>query len=140
MIDVDNFKQYNDSFGHQVGDKLLTEIALLLKAATRSIDYAARYGGDEFVLLLHEINAPDAMLLAERLRKSVAAATFEPGHHKVTVSIGVASYPDHGDKAQPSSRVPMPCSTKPSAAAESERDGDGRAQDVARSLTDRAHR
>jgi diguanylate cyclase (GGDEF)-like protein len=100
MIDVDNFKHYNDSFGHQVGDKLLTEIAALLKRATRNIDYAARYGGDEFVLLLHEINAPDAMQLAERLRKSVAAATFEPGHHKVTVSVGVATYPDHGDDAQ----------------------------------------
>jgi diguanylate cyclase (GGDEF)-like protein len=100
MIDVDNFKHYNDSFGHQIGDKLLTEIAALLKRATRNIDYAARYGGDEFVLMLHEIHAPDAMQLAERLRKSVAAATFEPGHHKVTVSIGVASYPEHGDRAQ----------------------------------------
>jgi len=100
MIDVDNFKRYNDSFGHQVGDKLLTEIAALLKGAIRSIDYAARYGGDEFVLLLHETSSTDAMQLAERLRKSVAAATFEPGHHKVTVSIGVASYPEHGEKAQ----------------------------------------
>jgi diguanylate cyclase (GGDEF)-like protein len=100
MIDVDNFKHYNDSFGHQVGDKLLTEIAALLKGAIRSIDYAARYGGDEFVLLLHETDATDAMQLAERLRKSVAAATFEPGHHKVTVSIGVASYPEHGEKPQ----------------------------------------
>jgi len=100
MIDVDHFKQYNDRFGHQMGDTLLAEIAALFKRTTRSIDYAARYGGDEFVLLLHEVAADDAVQLADRVRRAVAASTFGPGGHRVTVSIGVASFPDHGDTAE----------------------------------------
>jgi diguanylate cyclase (GGDEF)-like protein len=100
MIDVDHFKQYNDRFGHQLGDKLLADIAALFKRTTRSIDYVARYGGDEFLLLLHEVASSDAMLLADRVRSAVADATFGPGDHKVTVSIGVASYPEHGETAE----------------------------------------
>jgi diguanylate cyclase (GGDEF)-like protein len=100
MIDVDHFKQYNDRFGHQMGDTLLAEIAALFRRTTRSIDYAARYGGDEFVLLLHEVAADDAVQLADRVRRAVAASTFGPGGHRVTVSIGVASFPDHGDTAE----------------------------------------
>ncbi len=100
MIDVDHFKQYNDQFGHQMGDKLLADIAALFKRTTRSIDYVARYGGDEFLLLLHEVASADALLLADRVRGAVAAATFGPGDHKITVSIGVASYPEHGETAE----------------------------------------
>jgi diguanylate cyclase (GGDEF)-like protein len=100
MIDVDHFKQYNDRFGHQMGDRLLADIATLFKRTTRSIDYAARYGGDEFLLLLHEIASADAMMLADRVRAAVAAATFGAGEDKVTVSIGVASYPEHGETAE----------------------------------------
>jgi diguanylate cyclase (GGDEF)-like protein len=86
MIDVDHFKQYNDRFGHQMGDKLLADVA--------------RYGGDEFLLLLHEVASADAMLLADRVRSAVAAATFGPDRHGITVSIGVASYPEHGETAE----------------------------------------
>jgi diguanylate cyclase (GGDEF)-like protein len=100
MIDVDHFKQYNDRFGHQLGDKLLADIAVLFKRTTRSIDYVARYGGDEFLLLLHEVASEDALLLADRVRSAVATATFGPGDHKITVSIGVASYPEHGETAE----------------------------------------
>jgi diguanylate cyclase (GGDEF)-like protein len=100
MIDVDHFKQYNDRFGHQMGDKLLADIAVLFKRTTRSIDYTARYGGDEFLLLLHEVTSTDALMLADRVRDAVAAAAFGPGDHKVTVSIGVASYPEHGETAE----------------------------------------
>jgi diguanylate cyclase (GGDEF)-like protein len=100
MIDVDHFKQYNDRFGHQMGDKLLADVATLFKRTTRSIDYVARYGGDEFLLLLHEVAAADALMLADRVRSAVADATFGPGDHKVTVSIGVASYPEHGETAE----------------------------------------
>lgn len=100
MIDVDHFKEYNDRFGHQMGDNLLAEIAALFKRTTRSIDYAARYGGDEFLLLLHEVASVDAMQLADRVRSAVASATFGPGDTKVTVSIGVASYPEHGNTAE----------------------------------------
>lgn len=100
MIDVDHFKQYNDRFGHQLGDKLLADIAVLFKRTTRSIDYVARYGGDEFLLLLHEVASEDALLLADRVRSAVATAAFGPGDHKITVSIGVASYPEHGETAE----------------------------------------
>jgi diguanylate cyclase (GGDEF)-like protein len=100
MVDVDHFKQYNDRFGHQMGDKLLADIAALFKRTTRSIDYAARYGGDEFLLLLHEVASADALMLADRVRRAVAATKFGPGDHKVTVSIGVASYPEHGETAE----------------------------------------
>ena len=100
MIDVDHFKQYNDRFGHQMGDKLLADIAVLFKRTTRSIDYAARYGGDEFLLLLHEVASADALMLADRVRSAVAETTFGPGDHRVTVSIGVASYPEHGETAE----------------------------------------
>jgi diguanylate cyclase (GGDEF)-like protein len=100
MIDVDHFKQYNDRYGHQLGDKLLADIAALFKRTTRTIDYVARYGGDEFLLLLHEVASADALMLADRVRSAVAAASFGPGDHKVTVSIGVASYPEHGESAE----------------------------------------
>jgi diguanylate cyclase (GGDEF)-like protein len=100
MIDVDRFKEYNDRFGHQMGDALLAEVAGLFKRTTRSIDYAARYGGDEFLLLLHEVASGDAMQLADRVRGTVAAATFGTGERPVTVSIGVASYPEHGETAE----------------------------------------
>jgi diguanylate cyclase (GGDEF)-like protein/PAS domain S-box-containing protein len=99
-VDIDHFKQYNDRHGHQLGDKLLADIAVLFKRTTRSIDYVARYGGDEFLLLLHEVASADALMLADRIRSVVAAATFGPGDHKVTVSIGVASYPEHGETAE----------------------------------------
>ena len=100
MIDVDHFKQYNDRFGHQMGDKLLAEVAALFKRTTRSIDYAARYGGDEFLLLLHEVSSDDARMLADRVRRAVASAKFGPDEHTVTVSIGIASYPEHGETAE----------------------------------------
>lgn len=100
MIDVDHFKEYNDRFGHQMGDKLLAEIAALFKKTTRAIDYAARYGGDEFLLLLHEVASVDAMQLADRVRSGVASARFGPGDTRVTVSIGVASYPEHGNTSE----------------------------------------
>jgi diguanylate cyclase (GGDEF)-like protein len=100
MIDVDHFKEYNDRFGHRTGDALLAEVAAVFKRTTRSIDYAARYGGDEFLLLLHEVACDDAMELADRVRGAVAGAAFGTGERSVTVSIGVASYPEHGETAE----------------------------------------
>jgi diguanylate cyclase (GGDEF)-like protein len=97
MIDVDNFKQYNDSLGHPAGDKLLNEIGQLIKASIRSIDYAARYGGDEFLVLLHEVGPEGARRLAERIRSSLATKPWNQGPDQVTLSLGVASFPEHGD-------------------------------------------
>jgi diguanylate cyclase (GGDEF)-like protein len=90
MIDLDHFKQVNDSYGHLNGDAVLAELATLLTAAARESDVCARYGGEEFGIILHETTESGARTLAERIRAKVAAATF-PGGLKLTISIGVAA-------------------------------------------------
>jgi diguanylate cyclase (GGDEF)-like protein len=90
MIDLDHFKQVNDSYGHLNGDAVLAELASLLTAAARESDVCARYGGEEFGIILHETTETGARTLAERIRAKVAAATF-PGGLKLTISIGIAA-------------------------------------------------
>ena len=97
MIDIDHFKRHNDGEGHLGGDALLVRVASLFKNAIRKTDYAARYGGDEFLLLLRGIGQDDAAAFAERLRAEVARARDLGGPNPVTVSVGVASFPAHGD-------------------------------------------
>lgn len=93
MIDLDHFKQINDTYGHQTGDMVLQEVGKLLSATLRSSDYPARYGGEEFVVILPQTSDDQAWLLAERLRKKLAAVKFrsEGQLFQVTASIGVAS-------------------------------------------------
>ena len=93
MIDIDHFKQVNDSYGHLQGDAVLAELGRILVASKRESDVAARYGGEEFGLILHETNEAGAMVLAERIRAQVEAAKF-PGDLKLTISIGVAASED----------------------------------------------
>jgi len=90
MIDLDHFKQVNDTYGHLNGDAVLAELASILEHGARESDVCARYGGEEFGLILHETTEAGARTLAERIRVKVAAATF-PGGLKLTVSIGVAA-------------------------------------------------
>lgn len=92
MIDVDNFKQYNDNHGHQVGDTLLTFVGTLLKGSIRSADCAVRYGGDEFLLLLPDTDSRQAGVTAERIIKLFAqyARRLEP-NGVLSISAGVAS-------------------------------------------------
>jgi diguanylate cyclase (GGDEF)-like protein len=90
MIDLDHFKQVNDTYGHLNGDAVLAELAQILVTGARESDVCARYGGEEFALILHETTEPGARILAERLRAKVAAATF-PGGLKLTISLGVAA-------------------------------------------------
>jgi two-component system cell cycle response regulator len=93
MIDVDNFKVVNDRYGHPVGDRALKAIANTLRGRTRVFDSIARYGGDEFAVLMPGAGPQDAMAAAERLRAAIERMPFspEPGvMHKLTVSIGVA--------------------------------------------------
>ncbi len=90
MIDLDHFKQVNDTFGHLNGDAVLAELAGILTTGARDSDVCARYGGEEFGMILHETTEPGARTLAERIRSKVAAATF-PGGLKLTISIGVAA-------------------------------------------------
>ncbi len=93
MIDLDHFKQVNDTAGHLQGDAVLHELASILTSGARDSDVCARYGGEEFGIILHETTESGARTLAERIRAKVAAATF-PGGVKLTVSIGVAATAD----------------------------------------------
>jgi two-component system, cell cycle response regulator len=96
MIDIDNFKQINDTHGHLVGDRVLKQLANLLKREQRSVDIVARYGGEEFVVLLPETTNAESRNFAERILRRVATHDFgENGNPvRVTISIGIASYPD----------------------------------------------
>ena len=93
MIDLDHFKQVNDTYGHLNGDAVLHELAQILASSARESDVCARYGGEEFALILHETTESGAKILAERIRAKVAAATF-PGGLKLTISIGVSATDD----------------------------------------------
>jgi diguanylate cyclase (GGDEF)-like protein len=90
MIDLDHFKQVNDTYGHLNGDAVLAELAQIISTGARESDVCARYGGEEFAMILHETTEPGARTLADRIRAKVAAATF-PGGLKLTISIGVAA-------------------------------------------------
>lgn len=100
FFDVDNFKKYNDTHGHLEGDRLLQTLAQLINQRIRKNDLVARYGGEEFVILLPETTASHALQLAEDIRTIIAEYPF-PGREsmpdgKITVSIGVANFPDDG--------------------------------------------
>jgi len=96
FIDLDHFKQVNDTHGHLVGSKLLAEVGYLIKAQLRLIDYAFRYGGDEFVVLLPQTGKDAALVVAKRLRDSFRTSLFcrdEGLNLNVRASMGVATYP-----------------------------------------------
>jgi diguanylate cyclase (GGDEF)-like protein len=95
LADVDRFKQYNDTHGHLAGDGALVKIAEVFRKTTRQVDCVARYGGEEFVVMLLEANLATATLVAERIRARVAEQDLGEGH--LTLSVGVAEYPDGGD-------------------------------------------
>jgi diguanylate cyclase (GGDEF)-like protein len=97
MVDVDHFKGFNDSYGHQVGDLVLTQVAHRTTQQLRQVDIAARYGGEEFLVILPETPGEAALVVAERICQSVASEAVEiPSGDQVrlTVSIGLASFPD----------------------------------------------
>jgi len=96
MMDLDRFKTYNDRFGHPAGDALLHAVGEALYSATRSDDRVYRYGGDEFTIILSGVGLPEAQRVAERARRLVAAVSLERGAAPVTITIGVALFPDHG--------------------------------------------
>jgi diguanylate cyclase (GGDEF)-like protein len=96
MIDVDHFKHYNDTFGHLAGDQVLKALAGVLSGAIRTVDYSARFGGEEFTVLLPETPVDGALEVAERIRSRTAEQVFE-GHSHVTLSIGIAECPSDGE-------------------------------------------
>lgn len=97
MVDMDRFKGLNDTFGHPIGDKALKATAESILRSVRSVDIASRYGGDEFVIILPETGKTLAVSIAERLRSDVAEIKSLPGGSTLTISIGIASYPEDGE-------------------------------------------
>jgi diguanylate cyclase len=94
LFDIDHFKNVNDTYGHQAGDKVLAGVAKVLGGRMRPTDFTARYGGEEFVLLLPSTDVPGAAIVAERLRRRVAEAVHEIGGGsvlRVTASAGYAT-------------------------------------------------
>ncbi len=102
MVDLDHFKQKNDTYGHLVGDVILRDVAQLMKRHLRGVDLIARYGGEEFILLLIETGPEAAMAIAERLRQLVEVHPIRAYDETLsqTISIGVASFPDDGQELQ----------------------------------------
>jgi diguanylate cyclase (GGDEF)-like protein len=92
MIDIDHFKQHNDTFGHQAGDEALRSVANLLKSEMRANDILARYGGEEFAVILPNTNLKGALVMGERFRRTVQRASWK--HRAITLSIGIASIND----------------------------------------------
>ena len=96
IADIDQFKKLNDEFGHLLGDEVLRQVSSLFHRQLRKIDVVCRYGGEEFAILLTNTNAEHAMGVAEKLRKLVEGWQFPGVPRTVTISAGVAAFPDHG--------------------------------------------
>jgi len=95
LLDIDNFKVYNDTFGHLEGDRVLVRIGEMIKACLRKMDTAYRYGGEEFTVILPETNGQEAIHVAERIRTGIEKEAFAPGPGKavnITIRIGVTEY------------------------------------------------
>jgi diguanylate cyclase (GGDEF)-like protein len=101
LLDIDNFKVINDTYGHQQGDSVLIELAARVKGGIRDIDVVARYGGEEFALILPETDGEGGRRLAEKIRALVESTPFAGGRPlAVTISAGVACFNDHGTDAR----------------------------------------
>lgn len=102
MLDIDFFKMVNDTYGHAVGDNVLKMVADILLSNKREQDITARFGGEEFVVLLPETALNSAVAVAERIRMAIENFNFAPlgCQHTVTISIGISEFPLHGMKAE----------------------------------------
>jgi two-component system cell cycle response regulator len=103
IMDIDHFKQVNDSYGHDIGDEVLKEFAGRIAANVRGIDLACRYGGEEFVVVMPDTDVAAAYAIAERLRQSIETNPVRisrtPGQLHVTISIGIARMEGASDTA-----------------------------------------
>lgn len=96
ILDIDNFKGVNDTYGHKKGDTVLASVGQILLSSVRSTDFVARYGGEEFVVLLPNTNGEQAYVVSEKIRRNVEAARLLGDDRPLTVSLGIASFPDDG--------------------------------------------
>lgn len=99
IIDIDFFKKFNDTFGHQAGDAVLRQVAQLLKQNVRATDIVCRYGGEEMSIILPNTSKEVSVSTAEKICKRVASKRFKLNNHmesNVTISLGVASFPEDG--------------------------------------------
>lgn len=96
MLDIDNFKSLNDNYGHQLGDHVLKEVSRILKESFRGTDIICRYGGDEFAVIMPEIDITQAKVASERVRETISNHDFGLANagSKITVSMGISTYPD----------------------------------------------
>jgi diguanylate cyclase (GGDEF)-like protein len=102
MMDIDHFKHFNDTYGHDAGDTLLREVGRCLQEHIRGGDIACRFGGEEFILIFPEASLEDTICRAEAIRETVKHLDVtHRGQHldSVTLSLGVAAFPEHGDTA-----------------------------------------
>lgn len=97
MLDVDNFKSINDTYGHDVGDNVLRELTDTISEHIRQSDRFGRWGGEEFILLLPELDKEHALMFTEKLRKTIADHSFN-GVSQITVSFGVAIFNQNDTK------------------------------------------
>jgi diguanylate cyclase (GGDEF)-like protein len=100
LMDVDGLKRINDSHGHQAGDRVLMQVAMSVGRSIRTVDVAARIGGDEFCVLAPEQDAANILKLGERLNAAVAEEVATPDEPPVGLSIGAVSCPEHGTEAE----------------------------------------
>jgi len=99
ILDIDNFKSINDTYGHLAGDNVLVSLANLLKSSVRVTDFVGRYGGEEFVIITTETDAKDAFYTIDRLRKKFMEMNHYSEDHvfRVTFSAGISSFPQYQD-------------------------------------------
>ena len=95
FIDIDHFKDFNDRWGHLLGDEVLRAVAHIIEGQIRRDDIVARYGGEEFVAVLSDTDLGGGLQVAERIREKITASPLVPGTDGVTVSIGIAVFPVH---------------------------------------------
>ncbi len=103
MLDIDHFKRFNDTYGHEAGDLVLQRVGGLLRKSVRSMDLPCRYGGEEFLIVLIDTDEENACKRAEEIRKKISTLTIELGKQplgNITTSIGIAAFPNHADSIE----------------------------------------
>lgn len=100
MLDIDKFKNVNDTYGHRKGDEILSKLGEILKESVRNTDYVARYGGEEFIVLLPQTQANEAYKAAEKIRRVVEDRKLLGDGKKLTVSLGISTYPKDGSNEE----------------------------------------